>query len=399
MLGLLYVNKDTGNKGKNVVEKETKKVSKRLGIYTGYVETKRKANLYKHEKNKYVKAGEVSKDALIQLDDRNHLKDEYYKLSDSAYFISYKDIKNHENDTVFDDSDKRYLVFNENVLTNETTELYTLDGNLKYTLLEGIDQPVYLKRNDMYYIRYMGELLGLKADRVVLRENMNTEQASAERIPVFMYHFFFDAEANEVGPDGNFTEIHTFRAQLQKVIDKGYQSITMQDLDLFLDGAIRLPHGSFVITMDDNAESVKRLAYPVLEELQIHATNFVITGWTNDFASLHTPYIELQSHSDGMHTGGCSGMQHGGLFNCLDYESALNDVIASKNKLSGAFVFCYPYGDVDENMKKVLRDGGYRLAFTTQYGYVCSGMDKLELPRVRITQSTSAEAFASLLEG
>lgn len=400
MLGLLYVNQDTKNKGKDVVKEiKADEVSKRIDVYTGYVITNKDAKLYKLQKDKYKKVGSIKKDSLILLDESNQSNDDYYRLSDSDYYIDYRDIKENVDELSFDDSFHKYIVFNENVVTEKMTELYTIDGELKYTLQEGIDLPIYMKKNDMYFVKYMSELLEVKSASVSIKENRNTEKVNATKIPVFMYHFFYDAQANESGPDGNYTEIHTFKEQMQSALNKGYQSVTMNELDLYLDGAIQLPHGSFVVTMDDNAESVKRLAYPVLEELKIYATNFVITGWTDDFASIQSDYIELQSHSDGLHTGGCSGIKHGGLFNCIDYESGLKDVKTSSEKLSGAFVFCYPFGDVDENMKNILRDGGYRLAFTTKFGYVCPGMDKLELPRVRITQNTSVESFAKLLEG
>lgn len=399
MLGLLYVNQDTEKKGKDVVKVEAGKVSKRINQHTGYVITNKNAKLYKLQKHKYKKNGSVKKDSLILLDESNHNDDEYFRLKDSEYYINYHDIAENKDELSFDNDYQRYLVFNENVMTDQYTELYTIDGKLKYTLQEGINLPIYMKKNGMYYVKYMSELLGVKSTCAWIKENRNTEQINATKIPVFMYHFFYDAQANESGRDGNYTEIHIFKEQLQSALNKGYQSITMSELELYLNGSIQLPQGSFVATMDDNAESVKRLAYPVLEELKVYATNFVITGWIDDFTSIQSAYVELQSHSDGLHTGGCSGIKHGGLFNCIDYESGLQDVKRSSEKLSGAFVFCYPFGDVDENMKNILRDGGYRLAFTTKFGYVSLGMDKLELPRVRITQNTSVESFVKLLEG
>ncbi|NBK97896.1 MAG: hypothetical protein EOM50_07735 [Erysipelotrichia bacterium] len=397
LLGLLYVKKDTSKQGKSVVD--LSRVSKHLNICTGYVLSNQIANLYKYKQGKYQKAGSVNSDVLLSLDEQNRIQDEYYKLNGSEYYIAYQDVKANVSQKRISDNVHRYVPFNENVKTLGKTELYNIDGKLKYTILDGIDAPVYQKKDNAYYVLFMDELLLVKSKHLSVYENSNTQQAVASTIPVFMYHFFYDETLNEQGVDANYTEIHNFKAQLTAAKQKGYQSVSMHDLELFLDGSIRLPYGSFVITIDDNAESVKRLAYPVLEQLQMHATNFVVTSWVSDFASLQNPYIELQSHSDAKHTGGCSGIQHGGLFNCIDYESGLKDVRLSSEKLADAFVFCYPFGDVDENMKKILHEGGYRLAFTTKFGYASAGMDKLELPRVRVSKNTSVEAFMRLLEG
>ncbi len=402
MLGLLYVwHNATVQKGKEVVvevKKKTVAFKKNVNC-NGYVVVDHSTPLYQRNNDRFVQKGMVRKDTLLLLDENNTKETDYYQLANSEYYIFFADIKENVQNKQYDDSYVRYLVFNENAKTKDVTNLYDQEGNLRYSLASGIDLPIYKKEKDMYFVVYFNELLGIKKSEAQVYAKSNTHLSNANKIPVLMYHFFYDEKAKEVGRDGNFVEITNFKAQMQYAKDHGFQSIPMKDVDMYLDGVIQLPPGSFVVSMDDNAESVKRLAYPVLEQLQIYATNFVITSWTDDFASLQSKYVELQSHSDNMHQGGCSGMQHGGLFNCIPYDDGLKDVTRSKEKLNGAFVFCYPFGDVNENMKKVLRDGGYRLAFTTKFGYVTLGMDKLQLPRVRITKSTTMQAFASLLEG
>ena len=400
MLGLLYVYTTTEKRENNVVESKDKTVEVKKEIQpTGYVVMKYASPIYQKDDDTFKIVGMVSKETLVLLDEKNAIDDTYYQIKDSAYYVSYRNIKKSNAQQSFDQSFKRYLPFNENVRTKTMTKLYDEDGNLRYALAQGIDLPILKKQGSLVYVRFSDELLALKKEEVEVYSNQNSQQANASKIPVFMYHFFYDAKANEQGRDGNFVEIDTFKQQMQYAKDNGYQSITMKELDMYLEGMIQLPERSFVVTMDDNAESVKRLAYPVLEALQIHATNFVITSWSDDFGALQSDYVELQSHSDAMHKGGCPGMQHGGLFNCIPFADGKKDVITSRDKLNGAFVFCYPFGDVNETMKQVLQEGGYRLAFTTKFGYVTIGSDKLELPRVRISKSTTVQAFARLLEG
>lgn len=58
-------------------------------------------------------------------------------------------------------------------------------------------------------------------------------------------------------------------------------------------------------------------------------------------------------------------------------------------------VFCYPFGHYNDTAKQVLKDIGYKVAFTTKGGRVKKGMDSLELPRVRILRDDSLTSFIS----
>lgn len=400
MLGLLCVK---NNAQKQVKREEKKKneviVNKVKERYDEYVKVDKKAKLYIQKGDKYTQVGMVNKDVNLTLEPLKNKKQTYFKIKDSEYFISYQDVCKSEAFT-YEENYKRYLPFNENIVSNKNVNLYDEHGNLAYTLKKSIDLPIYAKKNDMNYVVFNRELMGIKKeDTKEVKVSSNTEQENATKVPVFMYHFFYDEQAGETAQDNNFTEIHKFREELDYAKNNGYQSVKMKDLDLYLDGFIRLPQKSFLITMDDNAESVKRLAYPVLEETQTYGTNFVISSWTQEFESLKSNYVELQSHSDAMHQGGCSGMGHGGRLMCIGYQDGVNDLTLSSQKLYGANVFCYPFGDYNEGAKTMLRDANYTMAFTVEHGYTQIGMDKLQLPRLRINNSTTVASFVSLLEG
>lgn len=57
--------------------------------------------------------------------------------------------------------------------------------------------------------------------------------------------------------------------------------------------------------------------------------------------------------------------------------------------------FCYPFGHYNNTSKQVLKNIGYRVAFTTNSGKVKIGMDPLELPRVRILKDDSLSSFVT----
>ena len=100
-----------------------------------------------------------------------------------------------------------------------------------------------------------------------------------------------------------------------------------------------------------------------------------------------------------MHQGGCKE-NHGGLMNCISYDNGVKDIKKSMDDLSQVNkvqVLAYPFGDFNENVRAITRDAGIQLGFTTEYGKVNKGQDKLKLPRIRINDGTSVSAFAAKL--
>ncbi len=215
-------------------------------------------------------------------------------------------------------------------------------------------------------------------------------------LPVLMYHFFYNAAAGETPRDNNFIEISAFESQMKYLSDNGFYFPTWQEVEDYIDGKKTLPAKSVVITVDDGDESFFRLALPVIEKYNVKATEFLVTSWNgwycNDYKSSKVSY---QSHSDQMHKGGANGK---GVLLSWSYDQIYKDLIDSKNCLNGeATVFCYPFGQYNETSKRILKDAGYKLAFTTQGGRVYKGADKYALPRVRISKGISAQSFANMV--
>lgn len=215
-------------------------------------------------------------------------------------------------------------------------------------------------------------------------------------LPVLMYHFFYNAAAGETGRDNNFMEISAFESQMKYLSDNNFYFPTWQEVEDYIDGKKSLPAKSVVITVDDGDESFFRLALPVIEKYNVKATEFLVTSWNgwycNDYKSSKMSY---QSHSDRMHQGGANGK---GVLLSWSYDQIYKDLTDSKNCLNGeATVFCYPFGQYNENSKKILKDAGYKLAFTTAGGRVYKGADKYALPRVRMSKGVSIQSFANMV--
>ena len=81
----------------------------------------------------------------------------------------------------------------------------------------------------------------------------------------------------------------------------------------------------------------------------------------------------------------------------VSVEEGVADLKKSSEILGGSKYFSYPYGTYGGNSKEILRQAGFRLAFTTEPGVVRRGDDPLQLCRRRVTGSLSIENFQKLI--
>lgn len=222
---------------------------------------------------------------------------------------------------------------------------------------------------------------------------------SGRGIAIFMYHYFYDKNnLPDKKLNTNYLEIHDFEEQMKYLHDNNYYFPSWQEVADFVDGKIELPQKSVVITVDDGDKSFFDLAIPVLNKYNIKATSFIITSKPSakKIPKYKSDNIIFQSHTHNMHRGGCTG-GHGGLFRCIDYQKGLDDLKQSQLITGSSDALAYPYGDVTPNVLSITRASGFKVAVTTSYGRAKKGMDRLQLPRVRISRGISLQGFKSSL--
>lgn len=217
---------------------------------------------------------------------------------------------------------------------------------------------------------------------------------SGNGVPVLMYHYFYDESMGEIGNDNNWMEISAFEQQLKYLDDNDYYFPTWSELADFVDGKISLPKKSIVITIDDGDASFFNKAIPVINKYDVKVTSFLITSLTSDshISQYKSEKVNFQSHTHDMHKGGCSG-GHGGLFRCIDYNKGVEDLNKSIQIIGSNDAIAYPFGDVTDNVLNITKTVEFKLGFTTKYGMVYKGMDKLQLPRVRMSKGISLNGF------
>ena len=271
-----------------------------------------------------------------------------------------------------------------------------IDGDLTSNI--EIIGSVDTSKPENYEIEYKikdsaGNQATAKRKVIVSEKKKIATTSSKSGLPVLMYHFFYDKNVSS-GKDNNYMEISDFENQIKYLTDNNFYFPTWQEVEDYIDGKISLPDKSVVITVDDGDDSFFELAVPIIQKYNAKATSFVITSWYGYRANNKQVNISYQSHSDCMHEG-ANGK---GVMLSWSYDKILEDVKQSSQTLGGSTVFCYPFGHYNDLDKRVLKDAGYRLAFTTEGGRVYKGSDKFALPRVRMSKGLSLSTFASMVQ-
>lgn len=186
---------------------------------------------------------------------------------------------------------------------------------------------------------------------------------------------------SETWPDDTAVTPESFVAQVESFLQRGYRGATFTE-------ALTAPPAArtVVVTFDDAAESVLRLAAPVLEELGVPGTIFVPSDYPDSGRPMswagidrwlggeHEPELEClgwerlgelaeRGWEMGSHT--CSHP----LLPELDDAELARELVESKRecerRLGGrCSSIAYPYGIADARVARAAREAGYLVAAT-----------------------------------
>lgn len=201
-----------------------------------------------------------------------------------------------------------------------------------------------------------------------------------------------------------------FRDQMKFLLAKGYNFITKEQMESFLNGG-HVPENAVLVTFDDGYKSFYTKAYPILKELGIPAINFVITGNLDNPNGANIPFmtredikdmtensdaIEFQCHSDNLHQKDKDDTPYlldrlkkpGGSESDEEYRKRIvDDTVRCRQRLAELDGrqhqhYSYPFGMYDKQSINLLREGGVRYAYTTVSEIVTPDTDPMFIPRI-----------------
>lgn len=217
-------------------------------------------------------------------------------------------------------------------------------------------------------------------------------------VAIFMYHKVGQPVEQKEDTFLNVSRTH-FQAQMRLLKWLGYEARTFAQIVEAWQNNTPLPAKTCVITFDDAYVNVWENAFPVLHELGMPATLFVVTGaigkenaWDRPFERRVLPLMSEEQ----LHHAQAEGWELAGHTHThphldqLDASSALEEIRRGKEELEQRFqtvvtTFCYPYGHLNSETPNLVRQAGFQGACTTQSGIATAATSPFLIPRIKIS--------------
>ena len=234
-------------------------------------------------------------------------------------------------------------------------------------------------------------------------------------LPVIMYHRVVKDES-EKGIHGTWVEAERFRAHLQYLKDHGYETVTFEDLR---NGGYRKrfdhDHKKWVmLTFDDGYVDNYTTAFPLLQEFGFKAVIFLLShrdynAWDADDQEHPEKKLPLMSKEMvdemaaygiefGAHTKTHPRLTH------IPLEQARDEIFTCKKTLEEKYgrpfsTFAYPYGDLNDEIKAMVKEAGFDFAVATDSGDVVFDADLFQIRRIAIFPKNSMLTFKRKASG
>jgi peptidoglycan/xylan/chitin deacetylase (PgdA/CDA1 family) len=209
-----------------------------------------------------------------------------------------------------------------------------------------------------------------------------------------MYHAVGERSAPE-DPFCLFVPQDRLYEQLSTLLSREWTPLT---LDTYLQGVA--PPRSVLVTFDDGYQAMLEEGLPVLRELQMPATVFVLGGllggtsrWMPEMPD--EPLLDAEGVRELFRAGvdvECHGWDHSTLVkaspealarNTTQAARALTDVTGRRPR-----AFAYPYGEHDAEARRAVAEAGFEIAFST---YHADG--RYATPRVAVSSTDTSVTF------
>lgn len=360
--------------------------------------TNKETFLYTFENGAYQKCGTIQEGYPLELvNEPIDVDTQYFKVKNFDAYINIYDVDGVSKKFEKDQRYTRYVMFNENVKTPTPTQFYNEDDELVLTLDTSFDLPIIIKEDGKYGVAYDDTLFYVKEVESVYPSD-NTTIETRKTIRTFTYHTVYDPETQTCASVEICHPIEQFESHLQYLKDEDFLTLTMEELELFLDSKIQIPRKTVALTLDDGIYLENSV--PLVEKYGMNATFFIITSKVDVSEYMDSKYARFESHSDDMHNNyKCpknTTYSQGGQMLCEPYDSMIADLKLSQEKLQGSNYYAYPFFDFNDRAKAALKDAGFHLAFIGQYtsnGYSDKNTDKMLIRRTTIFGNYPIEMF------
>lgn len=228
------------------------------------------------------------------------------------------------------------------------------------------------------------------------------------RLPVLMYHNINDEyESHSTNVEMSSQD---FINQMTALKENGYTAILFEDYINYLNGSKNLPDKPILITFDDGYLNNYTVAFPILKEMGLKATIFIVTGrmgvdgvvtyphftWEQAKTMVDSGVIDIQSHTH----------YHSELINLskndLILELRKSKYLIEKNLGTKVNVLAYPYGFSSVIVRNEARIAGYDVCVEINDKITkvnSEDSDPYKLCRITAYGGVSGEKLIKTIEG
>ncbi len=273
---------------------------------------------------------------------------------------------------------------------------YYLETNIGDYLFQDGDQQI--SASDIVYYRYVISNTTTKSRVTDILNGIKKVVDNPIQVAVLNYHFFYDS-SSEACNESICLSTENFRKQLDYLRDNGYKTLTMQEFYDWKMGYIEVPKKSVLLTIDDGAMGTDTHLPMILEEYQMHASLFLITGWWDVSKYQKSSYLEIYSHGEELHHDNyCVGTSCGYKPLMLSKDEIVADLKLSLSKLSNnKLAFCYPFYRTNKNLENALKEVGISLAFVGGNKKASKNVSNYYIPRYVVYKGTSLDQFIKMV--
>lgn len=233
-------------------------------------------------------------------------------------------------------------------------------------------------------------------------------------IPILMYHRIVPDES-QGGVHGTYVTTAQFDDHMRILKEKGYEVITFRD---YAQNKFKQRFDKnkkqVMITFDDGYEDNYTYAFPILKKYGFRAVIYLVSHLTYnkwDVDNIHNPEREFYM----MNRGQIKEMQEYGIefgghtkthvkLSRVEPEEARVEIIESTEILEELLgekmlSFAYPYGDLNDRVKQIVEEAGYRFGVATDSGSVCFSDDLFQIRRIGIFPNITNLGFKRKIKG
>ncbi len=199
--------------------------------------------------------------------------------------------------------------------------------------------------------------------------------SACESTPILLYH----SVGEPIDPP-RWVAKEALRAQLVGLLDEGFEPITASELDAIEDGVIPGPRQPLLVTFDDGYRNFYDQAFPVLRELGVRSTLFLISSRVEESAEQRSDapapqYVTWQEVEE-MRGQGVEMQSHTRThrrLRALSDDEIRAELWDSKRELEARLgaevsVIAYPFGSASSRVERIAEEVGYQSGHGVEAG-------------------------------